>query len=382
MKLPKYEIALRMVNAPTHKYLSSCILYKSGCVLAITIAMGLSAVEASDYSYAGTQKSQSWDRQSSGDDYATRWDRGTKPWIREPSSSGQSEVGSFGSGFAPNYGDHGGKEPYSVNRQDWQTEQRSSYLSNPWRSADEYRDRHYAPALAHDEQSGRTEQKSEQWVSGRQRNPWEKTEKPHKFDPWMKPQPSTDHRNNRNRWSEGTAWPQGNKRGNSFGAVGDTEPRWRDWSQPSVSGSYNSYPSSSGYGSSAVQENHRKDGSWYSSEFYAPDSLQYQKRWERDQESFRESNPWRGRHNRIDSSQNRQRSNSVSNMQNIPPVDAIQPGYSEYPGYPRYPEHYVPHFDGAWGNGPGYGSSYYPGYNHYANPLNSPMLGDSQWFLF
>nr|VFK62139.1 MAG: hypothetical protein BECKUNK1418G_GA0071005_102215 [Candidatus Kentron sp. UNK]VFK70290.1 MAG: hypothetical protein BECKUNK1418H_GA0071006_102613 [Candidatus Kentron sp. UNK] len=360
-------VLLRIFRESDYKSLPPYSLYVSVAVLIMGGAMGLT-VEASDYNYLGARQNQSWDTRSSPD-YATRWDRGTKPWVREP--SGAARPG-FDAGASSNYGAQGATDVNSMGRRDWpQTGRGVPRSDDPWYSSDK---RHHASPR--DERPMETRRDSEQWTSvDERRNSWSGTGNWPKSDPSLESRASSEYRND---WSADTSWSRGAKSGNSTGAYRGSEPKSRDWSRSSTSVSPNDY----GRRSPATQNRWANDP-WRGSGSYAPapDTSRHQKHWGRDWESREGDKPWGARSHA--NSRFEQRSSPTGNMQDMPPSNGMRP---EYPGYYSYPEQY----HGVLGDGFGYGLGgygYYPGYHRgwgggsYLEP-NLPMPNDSSWFLF
>nr|VFJ45564.1 MAG: hypothetical protein BECKFW1821A_GA0114235_101026 [Candidatus Kentron sp. FW]VFJ57147.1 MAG: hypothetical protein BECKFW1821B_GA0114236_103211 [Candidatus Kentron sp. FW] len=387
MKLPiDYGVALCVFNAPSHRYLQPYSLSKFVGALVLGAAMGF-AVEASDYNYGGARQNQSWGDRQTNSDYATRWDRKTKPWSREPSGVTQSEIDNWGNGFSASRDDRRVENSYSANRWDWQAERHDPYSGDSWRSIDEW---YRAPAYdgqhvgtVQEERAG-TRQRMKQWASSAdQRVPRMEAENRHKSN--LQAESRSPSEGLGNQWSADTSWPRSDKRTSSSGAYGNNQSREYNWPQSSPSGSSDGY-SSSGYGLSATQ-NRRVDDPWRSSKSYASvtDPSRRQKHWVGDRKNSEGNKPWGGHH--PNNSQGRQQSNSqrsspLSSTQSIPSVDVTRSGYSEYPGYLGYPEHYVPYSGiGAQGYG------YYPEHNYgwlggmYSDPRNFPLLDDLLWFF-
>nr|VFK54506.1 MAG: hypothetical protein BECKTC1821F_GA0114240_100549 [Candidatus Kentron sp. TC] len=371
MKLPiKRGATLRMANTPFHGSSPPYSFCGSIAALVIGGVVG-STVEASDYNYSGMRQNQSWDRQSSAD-YATRWDRGTKPWVREPSGAVQSV---FGTGGSVNYGGQEAADVNAIGQRDWrQTGQSVSRSGDLW-PADE---RHRAPLP--DERRMEARRESGQWTSfDERRNPWSGAGNWPESDPRSE---SRSHSEYRNDWSTDRSWPQDAKSKSSVGAYGGRGTESRDWSRSSMPGSPNDY----GFGAPAAQNRQTNDSwpndPWRGSGSYAPatGSSQHQKHWGRSGKSHERDKPWETRDHT--SRRFEQRSNLMGNARNTPPSDVMRPGYSEYPGYYSYPEQ----GPGVWGSLPGHG--YYPGYYQgwggglYPDRNFFPMLDDSPWFLF
>nr|VFK21637.1 MAG: hypothetical protein BECKLFY1418C_GA0070996_10989 [Candidatus Kentron sp. LFY] len=379
-----YGVTLRMVNTSSYRFLSS-FLGSTGALLVGT-AMGLAA-EASDYNYAGSRQSQSWDRQGSTTaDYATRWGRGTKPWFRKRSNTARSGFNDWGNRASMDYDTPRTENVTPINRRNWRREQSTSYSDNLWPSTAE---RPHVPAR--EEHRVGEKQKTEQWISSDgQRNSWEDAGSRRRTDPWAKrSQPSFKHRNNRR--STGASWPKDAKARDFSGAYyGDTKPRWRDWSRLPISEKSSNH-STDNYQSPATQNrwtgnNSRRDSKPYMS----ASDLSRHENWKRDRENSGEKKQWRA-HSHTNSSQNKQqfRSNLIDNTNNTPPVNPIQQRYPEYPGYYSgysYPSNnHMPFYSGVGGNRHWYG--HYPGYNYgwlgdLYTDQNFPMLDDSPWFLF
>jgi len=373
-----------MTTALSHKYLHPSVLCKFVGALVIGATMGL-AVEASDYNY-GTRQIQSWDKQNSSD-YATRWDRGTKPWSRTSSGPEQPGFGSWGNGASTSYDSQRTRNVNPEAQRSWQTEQDISYSDNAWYTGNE-RDNESYRVPAREEQRAKIRQRKEQSATpDEQRNPWAEVENQHKSEPWTNHQPSSQHWNDRR--SADTSWSQGSKGGDSPNTYGDNKSWWRDRSQPSAPGSFNDY-SSSGYGSEAAKNpwinDPRANDPWRGSEPHTsvPDPSRHREHWVRGGELPGQNDPW-GTRRYTGNSQNKQRSYPTGSTQNLPPADVMRPGYSEYPAYSGYPEFYAP-YSGMGENGPGYG--YYPGYNpgwsgdSYTNPGGFPLFNNSLWSFF
>nr|VFK29803.1 MAG: hypothetical protein BECKMB1821G_GA0114241_10546 [Candidatus Kentron sp. MB]VFK34201.1 MAG: hypothetical protein BECKMB1821I_GA0114274_10647 [Candidatus Kentron sp. MB]VFK76457.1 MAG: hypothetical protein BECKMB1821H_GA0114242_105715 [Candidatus Kentron sp. MB] len=375
MNVPmNHEAGLSATNNPLlHPFLTPFFLsgFVGALLVGVTVAL---PVEAFDYGYTGARQGQSWDRQD-GADYATRWDRKTKPWSRTPSNTNQSGFDRWGSKSPMGYDKQGTAN--SVTQRNWQREQGRSYTDSSWRAGNE-RDNKWRRAPDYDEYQAGIGQKTGPWApAGGKRNPRAETGAWSQSDPWTKSQQPSGYRND--QWKGGSSWSQG---GHAF----DNEPRWRNWSRLPTTESSN--PRSS------APRNRWSGDPARGSESHTPitDPTRHQKDW-------RYNNNWghggvnsvgkgRDSHRNPDHVWGKQPSRLMNSTQGVPPADVMWPDYSTPPGYTTgYPEYYYPPYS-VWGGGS------YPEYHQgwrgvpygsgapYGMDRSFPMFDDLSWFFF
>nr|VFJ73735.1 MAG: hypothetical protein BECKFM1743C_GA0114222_107502 [Candidatus Kentron sp. FM]VFJ74077.1 MAG: hypothetical protein BECKFM1743A_GA0114220_107562 [Candidatus Kentron sp. FM]VFK20857.1 MAG: hypothetical protein BECKFM1743B_GA0114221_107352 [Candidatus Kentron sp. FM] len=340
-------------------------------LVAVVFASHAQYIEAADYNY--NRQDGSWTGQQN--EYATRWDRSTKPWSRELSGAEQSRFDRNGMGYSTGSGQWANES----SGQNWHSHHDLANDSRQFPGWGRERQVH-AP------QSPEVGQLPDPWgrPSGEQRDPWPGSKDWRKPDGWTDRKPASDGWGGQRSGS--TSWSQGSGSERPYNAYGNTP--WYGRSQSERPKSSRDY--SSGGASPATQNAWARDpwaksppkGSVRDSGTYGPssDASSERRYWGHTGETYGENRPW-GEHRQKKQSRTERQTGAGATTYNVAPSGTRQHGYPSYPGYPDYLG------IGEYGSiySPGYGLGYNPGYYGwgYQQGLGSaPMVGESPWFSF